>query len=188
MRYLTISLFLFFWGHLTLSSHSCYIGTKEYNNIVLEPKDSVLCRRSFSNGFEEICVVHTKKVCLINLKQPAAWEIREYALRQKNIFKQMEYNILKCIPAQILNKILEYKFNPILCKLIIAPHDGIVKKVSFQMSHKISSDFTNEDILVFENIILHTQFIPDSSINGDILLCNWVIGRKVIKEFLSSNR
>lgn len=188
MKYLIIILCLFFGGHLTLNSHPCYIGTEEYNNIVLEQKDSVLCKRSFSNGFEEVCVVHKKKVCLINLKQAAAWEVREYALKQKSIFKQIEYNILKQMSIQILNKILGYKSNPIMCKLIIAPHDGVVKKVSFLINHKISSDFTNKDILEFENIILNTQFIPDPSINGDILSCNWVIGRKVIKNFLGSNR
>ena len=33
MKYLLTSLFLFLWGHLTLSSHPCHIGTEEYNNL-----------------------------------------------------------------------------------------------------------------------------------------------------------
>lgn len=179
---------MFFSGHLTLSSRTCYMVVEEYNNNALEQKDSVLRKRSSSNGFEEICVLHKNKVCLIDLKQCEAWEVREYALRQKDILKQMEYNILKQIPIKTLKEALEYKSNPIICKLIIAPHDGVVKKVSFRMNPKFSSCFTNEDILEFENIILNTQFIPDVSINGDIAFYNWAINRKRIKEYLDSNR
>lgn len=43
-----VAFFLLFAGHLTLSSHPCYIGTEEYNNVV-EQKDSVLRARISSN-------------------------------------------------------------------------------------------------------------------------------------------
>ncbi|SEA62991.1 hypothetical protein SAMN05216455_11125 [Segatella bryantii] len=185
MKYLIISLCLFFGGHLTVNSHPCYVDREECYN--LEQKDSVL-RERILDRFEKINIVHTNRENLTGLKQSADWEVRKYALKQKSIFKQMEYNILKQVSFQILNKVLGYKFNPIICKLIIAPHDGVVKKVSFQMSHKISSDITNKEILEFENIILNTQFIPDPSITGDILLCNWVIGREAIKKYLDSNK
>lgn len=48
MKYLIASLFLFLCGHSSLSSHPCYIGTEEYNNVV-EQKDSVLRARISSN-------------------------------------------------------------------------------------------------------------------------------------------
>ena len=182
-----VAFFLLFAGHLTLSSHPCYIGTEEYN-IVLEQKDSVLCERVSANLFEKIRIVHKEEVCLRNLKQSPYWEISEYGQKQKSIFKQMRTDIIKQIPVPTLSKSLEYKFNPIICELTIAPHEGVVKKVSFLINHEISSDFTDEDILELERIILNTQFIPDSSISGDVLVCNYAIGRKAIREYLDSKK
>lgn len=186
MKYLIISLFL--GGHLTLSGHPCYVGTEEYNNIVLEQKDSVLRKHIYSNRFETISIVHTKKESLTDLKQTEIWETKEYTTRQKSIFEQMEYNVIGQIPVQILNKALKYKYSTIICKLIIAPHDGIVKKVSFQMMCKVSSYFTNEDILNFENIILNTKFNPEFLTSGDIVVCYWPIRRQSIKLYLDSNK
>lgn len=188
MKYLIISLFMFFSGHLTLSSQPCYMEGEEYNNKVLEKQDSVVRKRNSQNGFEEIYVKHTNKVCLIDLKPSEAWEVREYALRQKNIFKQMEYNIIKQISAQTLKMFLECKSNPVICKLIIILNKGIIREVSFQMNQKASSVFTNDDILKFERIILNTHFSPDDSLSGDIAVYYWAISRKRIKEYLDTNR
>lgn len=188
MKYLIISLFLFLWGYFSLSSHPCHIGTEECNNIVSGQKDSVLRARISSNRFEEIRVVHKEEVCLRNLKRSPYWEICRYGQKQKSIFKQMEYGIIKQIPVRTLCKSLEYKFNPVILELTIAPRDGVVKRVSFQINHEISSDLTDEDILELEKTILNTHFSPDSSISGDILVCNYAIGRKAIKEYLDSNK
>ena len=100
----------------------------------------------------------------------------------------MEYGIIKQIPVRTLCKSLEYKFNPVILELTIAPRDGVVKRVSFQINHEISSDLTDEDILELEKTILNTHFSPDSSISGDILVCNYAIGRKAIKEYLDSKK
>ena len=188
MKYLIISLFLFLWGHYTLSSHPCYIGTEEINNIVSGQKDSVLREHFSSDRFENINIVHSRKENLTGLKQAEFWETKEYATRQKNIFEQMEYNIIKQIPARILNKALKYKVSTIVCKLIITPHDGLVKKVSFQTEYKISSYFTNEDILNFENIVLNTKFAPEHLTTGDFVVYYWPIHQKTIKEYLDSKK
>lgn len=186
MKYLIISLFLFLWGHYTLSSHPCYIGTEEINNIVSGQKDSVLREYIYSNRFERISVIHAREECLKDLKQTEFWEANEYATRQEKIFEQMECNIIKQIPVQILNKALKYKVIPIVCKLIITPHNGLVKKVSFRTEYKISSYFTNEDILNFENIVLNTKFTPEHLTTGDFVVYYWPIRRKKIKEYLDS--
>ncbi len=188
MKYLIISLFLFLWGHFPLSSHPCHIGTEECNNIVSGQKDSVLRERIYSNRFERISIVHAREESLTDLKRAEFWETKEYATRQKNIFEQMEYNIIKQIPARILNKALKYKVSTIVCKLIITPHDGLVKKVSFQTEYKISSYFTNEDILNFENIVLNTKFTPEHLTTGDFVVYYWPIHQKTIKEYLDSKK
>ena len=188
MKYLITTLFLFLWGHFSLSSHPCHISTEECNNIVSGQKDSVLRGRISSNRFEEIRVVHKEEVCLRNLKRSPYWEISEYGQKQKSIFKQMEYGIIKQIPIRTLCKSLEYKFNPVILELTIAPRDGVVKRASFQINHEISSDLTDEDILELEKTILNTHFSPDSLISGDILVCNYAIGRKAIKEYLDSKK
>lgn len=188
MKYLVTSLFLLLWGNFSLGSHPCYISTEEYNNIVVNQKDSVLRGRISSNRFEEIRVIHKEEVCLRNQKQSPYWEICRYGQKQKSIFKQMEYDIIKQIPVRTLCKSLEYKFNPVILELTIAPRNGVVKRVSFQINHEISSDLTDEDILELEKIILNTQFIPDSSISGDVLVCNYVIGRKAIRKYLDSKK
>lgn len=100
----------------------------------------------------------------------------------------MEYNIIKQIPARILNKALKYKVSTIVCKLIITPHDGLVKKVSFQTEYKISSYFTNEDILNFENIVLNTKFTPEHLTTGDFVVYYWPIRHKIIKQYLDSKK
>ena len=94
----------------------------------------------------------------------------------------------KVIPVQKLNKFLEYKFNPIVCNLSIATHEGIVREVSFLINRKISSLFSNEDILSFDKVILNTQFAPDYSMKNGIASFSWVIGRKRIRDFLTYNR
>ncbi len=176
------------WGHSTLSSQPCNMVMEGGYHCNLVPKDSVLHEHSTLNGFEDIRIVHKNKneACYNNLKQIKAWEVREYVLRQKNAFKQMEFNILEQIPIQTLEKFLGYKFNPIVCKLVIVPHEGVVKDVSFRINQKVLSFFTNHDILTFEKIILNTQFQPEDSMNGSILSYNWVIGRKQIREYLNS--
>lgn len=83
MKYLIASLFLFLWEHSSLSGHPCYIGTEEYNNVVVEQKDSVLRGRISSNRFEEIRIVHKEEACLRNLKRSPYWEISEYGQKQK---------------------------------------------------------------------------------------------------------
>lgn len=186
MKYLLFSLFL--GGHLTLCGYPCSVGTEESNNIVLEQKDSVLRERINSNRFEKISIVHTKQESLTDLKQTEIWETKEYAMRQKSIFEQMEYKVIEQIPIPILKKALKYKYSPIICKLIIAPHDGFVKKASFQMRYKISSYFTNEDILNIENIILNTKFTPELLTSGDIVVYNWPIRCQSIKKYLDSNK
>lgn len=151
-------------------------------------EDSVLYKGRFTKNFDEISVLHNGKESLHGLKQTAPWEVREYVLRQADIFRRMKHNMLKRISVGTLQKALDYKFSFIICKLSIWPHNGIVRKVSFLINHEISTDFTNEDILELENIILNTQFVPDSSINGDFLLCYCAIDRNTIKDFLNSNK
>lgn len=182
-----VAFFLLFAGHLTLSSHPCYIGTEECN-IVLGQKDSVSREHFSSDRFERISVLHSKKESLTGLKQAEFWETKEYATRQKSIFEQMEYNIIKQIPVQILNKALKYKVSTIVCKLIITPHDGLVKKVSFRTEYKISSYFSNADILNFENIILNTRFTPEHLTTGDFVVYYWPIHQKTIREHLDSKK
>ena len=188
MKYLIISLFLFLWGHFPLSGHPCHIGTGECNNIVLGQKDSVLRERIYLNRFERISIVHAREESLTDLKRAEFWETNEYATRQKSIFEQMEYNIIKQIPVRILNKALKHKASPILCRLIITPHNGLVKKVSFRTEYEISSYFTNEDILNFENIILNTKFTPEHLTTGDFVVYYWPIHQKTIREYLDSKK
>lgn len=176
-----------FSGHSILYGQPCDMVVEEHNNYVLGQKDSVLRERINSNRFEKISIVHTKQESLTDLKQTEIWETNEYAMRQKSIFEQMEYKVIEQIPIPILKKALEYKYSPIICKLIIAPHDGFVKKTSFQMRYEISSYFTNEDILNIENIILNTKFTPEHLTSGDIVVYYWPIRRQSIKKYLDSN-
>ena len=144
--------------------------------------------RIYSNRFERISIVHAREESLTDLKRAEFWETNEYATRQKSIFEQMEYNIIKQIPVRILNKALKHKASPIFCRLIITPHNGLVKKVSFRTEYEISSYFTNEDILNFENIILNTKFTPEHLTTGDFVVYYWPIHQKTIREYLDSKK
>lgn len=94
--------------------------------------------------------------------------------------------MLKKIPAPKLNGLLDYKFNPIICILNVSAQDGVVKKVSFQIFRKISFLISDEDFLMFDNVILNTRFRPDFSMSGDLVSYCWVISRKRIRDFLRS--
>lgn len=185
MKCLIISLLISAFGYLSLCSQPHNMVAESHDCVCLQ-KDSVLREHSSQKGFEEIRVIHKNHNdgWYANLKPVQAWEAQEYALRQKEVFRLMRNNILKHIPIQTLNEFLEYKFNPIICKLTIEPHEGVVKKVSFEMNHKVSSFFTDRDIILFENIIVNMRFCPEDSMNGYIKTYYWVINRKQIREYL----
>lgn len=182
-----ISFLMFCTGYLTSSSQSCNRNEKE--NHCLETKDSVW-RKSISTNFEDIHVIHENNdnERLHSLKRVEAWEARRYFSRQRDIIEEMENNMLKKIPAQKLNGLLDYKFNPIICILNVSAQDGVVKKVSFQIFRRISSLISDEDFLMFDNVILNTRFRPDDSMSGDLVSYCWVISRKRIRDFLRSQQ
>ena len=188
MKCFVICFLILCLGHLNLNGQPYNIALEKSNNNCLNQTGSVLRENNSKNHFEKIRVIHKNEGCRCNLQQIEARETREYVMRQQNVIDKMEYNLLKHIPVQKLNKFLEYKFNPIVCNLSIATHEGIVREVSFLINRKISSLFSNEDILSFDKVILNTQFAPDYSMKNGIASFSWVIGRKRIRDFLTYNR
>ena len=185
MKSFIITLLLSFAGYLTVSSQTCDKAEKE--NLCLAISDSVV-REHFSDSFEKIRVVHKNDDSLRNLKWiKDYWGFNEYMSKQKGILKQMANKIIEQIPVQSLNEFLRYKFNPIICKLVITPHEGVIKKVTFMMNPTVSSHFTDNDIRVFENNILNTRLTSDDSMDGDIARWTMGISRDQIREFLQSN-
>lgn len=186
MKCYIIALIMSCTGCLTLCSQTCN-GT-EQENCSLAQADSVV-RENSVNTFAEIYVKHKNDDSLLNLKWiKDYWGFNEYMSKQKGILKQMANKIIEQIPVQSLNEFLRYKFNPIICKLVITPHEGVIKKVTFMMNPTVSSHFTDNDIRVFENIILNTRLTSDDSLDGDIATWNWVVSRNQIREFLQSQQ
>lgn len=186
MKSFIITLLLSFAGYLTVSSQTCNRTEKEY--CCLAQADSVVREHSV-NTFGEIYVKHKNDDSLCNLKWiKDYWGFNEYMSKQKGILKQMANKIIEQISVQSLNEFLGYKFNPIICKLVIAPHEGVIKKVTFMMNPTVSSHFTDNDIRVFENIILNTRLTSDDSMDGDIARWTMGISRDQIREFLQSQQ
>ena len=183
MKHLVVSLIMLCVGQIALygqSHNMTVVGDKRTST------DSVSRVYIPNANFENIYVIHNNKEYVSNSKQIKDYETKEYALRQQCVIDKIEYEILRNIPVPKLESFLNYKFNPIICNLVVSVHTGSVKKVSFQIYHKISSLISNEDILTFERIILDAHFNPDDSLHGDVASFYWVIGRKQIREYLNS--